>query len=90
MMTVRVNGVQNEAPITVVRDKGPNLIGRDWFMLFSSLVQDLNHSSMVNKLTLSDVLESKDEIFAQGLGTLKGTKARIHVDANAQPVKLGQ
>ena len=85
MVTVRVNGVQNEAPITVVRDKGPNLIGRDWFMLFSGLVQDLNHSSVVNKLTLSDVLESKDEIFAQDLGTLKGTKARIHVDADAQP-----
>ena len=85
MVTVRVNGVQNEAPVTVVRDKGPNLIGRDWFMLFSGLVQDLNHSSVVNKLTLSDVLESKDEIFAQDLGALKGTKARIHVDANAQP-----
>ena len=54
-------------------------------MLFSGLVQDLNHSSVVNKLTLSDVLKGKDEIFAQDLGTLKGTKARIHVDANAQP-----
>ena len=48
-VTVKVNGVTKEAPITVIRDNDLNLAGRDWFKLFSGLVQDLNHCSVVSK-----------------------------------------
>ena len=92
-MTVKVNGVAKEAPITIVRDKGPNLVGRDWFKFFSDLVRDLNHCSVVNKRTFSDVLKNKNMLFANDLGILRCTQARIYMDPNAQAkffVKLSQ
>lgn len=85
LVNVRVNGVEKEAPLMIVREKGPNLLGRDWLKLFPGLVQDLHYQTSESE-KLSKILKKHEDVFKDGLGTLKGVKAKIHVEENAKPV----
>ena len=48
----------------------------DWKSIFS----------VGNILTLQEVLQTHTEVFKEGLGELKGTTAKIHVDAGTHPI----
>ncbi|CAG2228036.1 unnamed protein product [Mytilus edulis] len=86
---VNVNYKKERAklPLLIVKRKGPNLLGRDWLEklqldwkdIFSVVGSD-NQSS-----DLHVILEAKNEVFKDELGTVKGTKAKIYVDESAVP-----
>jgi hypothetical protein len=88
VIQAKIQGVKKELPLIVVKDEGPNLLGRNWFVQFNDimagLVQDLNHTSE-SKKTLSDILRENADVFKEGLGTLKGFVAKIHVDKDVKP-----
>lgn len=86
VIRVKIQGVEKELPLLVVENGGPNLLGRNWFVQFdmSGLVQDLNYQSESNR-TLSEILREHDGLFKEGLGTLKGFEAKIHVEKDVQP-----
>ena len=68
----------------VVKGAGPNLLGRDWLRVIK-MNWKTRFKVKEDHLELSQVLELYNEVFKDELGTLKGTKAKIHVDANAKP-----
>ncbi|XP_041961667.1 uncharacterized protein K02A2.6-like [Alosa sapidissima] len=80
-------------PLVVVEGNGPSLLGRSWLEKIkinwkkikdSRKACDLQHMKTETK-TLQQVLSEHENVFKEELGTLKGTKATIHVKANAVP-----
>lgn len=66
VMQVQVQGLEKELPLVVVKDSGPNLLGRDWFVQLPGLldfVHNLNDQS--DHVTLPDVFKDKDDLFAE-------------------------
>ncbi|CAG2235627.1 unnamed protein product [Mytilus edulis] len=84
---VNVNYKESKTTITIVKRKGPNLLGRDWLNklqldwkdIFSVVGSD-NQSRDLNV-----ILEANKEVFKDELGTVKGMKAKIYVDESAVP-----
>ena len=78
-------------PLIVVDGDGPPLLGRNWL---KELQLNWHNIFLVSKTeTLSEILRRHDKVFKKGLGTIKGFKADIKLqdDANsvfckAQPV----
>ena len=70
-------------PIIVIAGDGPSLLGRDWL---AHLKLDWKRICHIRTKALEDVLLKHPQIFQEGLGTLKGHKATLHVDTNASPV----
>ena len=78
-------------PLIVVDGDGPPLLGRNWL---KELQLNWHNTFLVSKTeTLSEILRRHDKVFNKGLGTIKGFKADIKLqdDANsvfckAQPV----
>ena len=68
----------------VVKSPGPNLLGRDWLQVIK-----LNWNSIFNiqegNPQLQKILDAHKDVFGEGLGTLKGTEAKIYVDRSAPP-----
>ena len=67
---------------------GPNLLGRDWLEEIRSdweTIFQIAWASDNPRSALHDVLSKYQDVFAEGLGTLKGVKARIYVDQAADP-----
>ncbi|KAK3747895.1 hypothetical protein QZH41_001360 [Actinostola sp. cb2023] len=72
-------GKQNvKLPLHVVEGKGPALLGRDW-------LEKIQLDWPTIKTISQDVVNSYPQLFEEGLGTLKGKKARIHVDPGTKP-----
>ena len=79
-MVVKVYYGQQEATfITSDSWEGPSLLGCDWL---SNL--KLNWHSL-HSCSLLEILDKQDEIFKEGLGTLKGYQAKIYIDHDATP-----
>ena len=82
---VRVQGKDTvRLPLYVVEGRGPALLGRDWLSKFQFdwlqvkiLLQEKNLESIINRYS---------QLFEERLGTLKGKKASIHVDAGTKPI----
>ena len=68
----------------VVKSPGPNLLGTYWLQVIK-----LNWNSIFNiqesNPQLQKILDGHKNVFGEGLGTLKGTKAKIYVDPGATP-----
>ena len=82
---VSYEGRDYQLPLLVVRGDGPALLGRNW------LEQIQLNWQMIKQLTthkkqLDEILANHPELFEEGLGTLKGTTAKIHVDPTATPM----
>ncbi|CAC5397747.1 unnamed protein product [Mytilus coruscus] len=91
-VTVIYNSQSVDLPITVVKGTGPSLMGRDWLhklqLNWKSIfkIEQLSHNQGPEKdKELQDLLRKYPQVFKEGLGTLKGTKARIYVDKDATP-----
>ena len=73
--------------VTVVKGKGPSLLGRDWLKhirLDWSEIFTVTQGS-VHNAELEEVLGKFAEVFGETRGTIKGVKASIVVDPAAQP-----
>ena len=66
----------------IVKGSGPSLLGRDWL---NKIRLDWISIHYVHSEPLQAVLDKHSAVFQEGLGTLRGFKAKIHVDPGAQP-----
>ena len=84
MIHVKYGNQQQELEALVVKGSGPNLLGRDWLEVirldWNTIFQIASNSPQA---ALQDVLAKYPDVFAEGLGTLKGVKAKIYVDQDA-------
>lgn len=73
-------------PLVIVRDSGPTLLGRDWLsqirLDWHGICQGVYH---VQGDRLQAILDRHAPVFQEGLGTMLGVEAKIHVDSNATP-----
>lgn len=65
----------------VTPGSGPNLLGRDWLSVMKLDWTSVKHVNLIN----TEVSEQFSNLFRDGLGTLTGTKVKLHMDANATP-----
>ncbi len=82
MVQVQYGEQRAKLPLLVVRGSGPSLLGRDWLRIIRL---DWKVINQVQGNALQEVLDRYGDIFKPGLGTLKGYKAKIHVDPDAKP-----
>ena len=68
----------------VVKRDGPALLGKNWIEEIKLDWQTIKHLTQ-HKKQLDEILRNHTELFEEGLGTLKGTTAKIHVDPMATP-----
>ncbi|KAL9985219.1 hypothetical protein ACROYT_G007595, partial [Oculina patagonica] len=84
LIPVKYQNQQHDLPAMVVKGPGPNLLGRDWLQVIK-----FNWNSIFNvqenNPQLQKVLDAHKNVFGEGLGTLKGTEAKIYVDPGATP-----
>ena len=84
LIPVKYQNQQHNLPALVVMSPGPNLLGRDWLQVIK-----LNWNSIFSiqegNPQLQKILDAHKDVFGEGLGTLKGTEAKICVDPNAPP-----
>ena len=74
--------VAADMPLVIVQGSGPSLLGRDWLSQISLDWSEIHH---VRTESLQAILDRHPAVFQEGLGTLKGFKAKIYVDPNAPP-----
>ena len=79
---VSYEGQTAQLPLVVVKGEGPTLLGRNWLSKIRLNWSKIHHTSSPG---LSELLSKYDEIFQEGLGTLKGYEAKIEVDPEATP-----
>ena len=70
--------VEYSLPLLVVGSKGPALLGRNWLEKIK-LNWPILKQLASQKKRLEEILEKHAQLFEEGLGTLQGTKAKIHV-----------
>ena len=68
----------------VVKSPGPNLLGRDWLQVIK-LNWNSVFSNQEGNPQLQKILGVHNDVFGEGLGTVKGTMAKIYVDLTAPP-----
>ena len=83
-VNVRYGSQQLELPLLVTRGSGPDLMGRDWLTHLKLDWQGVYQVESSND-TLTSILEKYPAVFSPSLGSLKGSKVKIHVKDNAQP-----
>ena len=71
-----------EMLLLIVEGSGPSLFGRNWL---NQIILDWRAIHSVSSNSLQVVLDKYPSVFQEGLGTLRGYKAKIHVDPNAPP-----
>ena len=71
-----------QLPLIVVGGKGPSLFGRDWL---ARIQLDWKKFHTIQESTLTSVLDQHAHVFQEGLGTLKGYEAQLHVNPEAMP-----
>ena len=75
---VSYEGVQKVLPLLIVEGTGPSLFGCNWLMHFQLNWQSIQQVQQKGDLEL--VLVKYNLVFEKGLGKLKGTTAKIHID----------
>ena len=69
-------------PLLVVGVDGPSLMGRDWLAVFRLIWKEIYY---VENCSLQSVLQRYKDVFKEGLGTLKGYEAKIHINPDVVP-----
>lgn len=86
MVPVKYGSQQKKLNALIVEGGGPNLLGRDWLeeirLEWETIFQI---ASAKPRSAFHEALSKYPDVFAEGLGTLKGVKAKIYVDQNAEP-----
>ena len=76
-MTVSYKNQSLDTELLVVQGNGPSLLGQNWIQQLNidwQTVHSLEHDE------LKTLLRKYSAVFQEGLGLLKGFKARIHVE----------
>ena len=83
-INVKVQSYRQEAqlPLLVVKGEGPSLLGRNWL---TKLQLNWHKISVRTNQSLEHILKQHGSVFKDELGTLKGVKAKLYVDPQAQP-----
>ena len=81
---VKYQNQQHELSAMVVESSGPNLLGRDWLHVFK-LNWNKIFAIQEGNPQLQKILDAHKDVFGEGLGTLRGTTAKIYVDPAATP-----
>ena len=81
---VQTHGQEAQLPLLVVKGKGPSLLGRNWLTNLRLNWQEI--FSVRVKQSLESLLKQHEGVFKDELGTLKGMKAKLHVDPQAKPL----
>ena len=81
-VNVDYSGQTCELPLVIVAGSGPTLLGRDWLC---KIQLDWRQIHRVQAASLQSVLARYPGVFQDGLGTLRGFKAKIYVDPSATP-----
>ena len=71
--------------LTVVEGNGPTLLGRDWLRHLRLDWATLNHISEVESSELKKLLNDRSVLFAEVLGKIKGTTARLYLKEGGRP-----
>ena len=79
-------------PLYVIAGDGVNLLGRnwlsevklDWAILFNLCKKKLNNIPKTDDIgeKLENLVKSSSEMFSNELGTIKGVKAKVNIEAN--------
>ena len=84
LIPVKYQTQQHNLPAMVVKSPGPNLVKRNWLQVIK-----LNWNSIFSiqegNPQLQKIPDAHKDVFGEGLGTLKGTEAKIYVDPSAPP-----
>lgn len=81
-VNIHYKGQTTNAPLLVVKGSGPSLLGRNWLNVIRLDWASIN--VVTNHNALQSLCSKYAELFEEGLGTLKGFEARIHVDPKAR------
>lgn len=82
---VSYEGQVHQLPLLVLEGGGPALLGRNWLEKIKVNWSHVNKLSSTN-VKLDSLLQKYAEVFDDNLGTLKGLKAKIHVDPAVTPI----
>uniref|UniRef100_A0A1A7YSF0 Gypsy retrotransposon integrase-like protein 1 n=2 Tax=Iconisemion striatum TaxID=60296 RepID=A0A1A7YSF0_9TELE len=96
---VRYKTQRAKLPLLVVKGDGPTLLGRGWLEELKLSWEEIKARHQDSKIhhvsveknkkhldeSLQSILSKHEEVFKEELGTLKGTKATIHVNEDATP-----
>ena len=81
-VNVHYRGQTGEMPLLIVAGTGPTLLGRDWLCQIQLNWKEIHQ---VHSSSLQSLLARYSSVFEEGLGMLKGFKAKIYVDPDAPP-----
>ena len=70
--------------VMVVKGKVPSLFGRDWLQHVKLQWSEIFHLSALSPEVFS-LFGKHEALFKDGLGTIQGVEAEIHVDPQAKP-----
>ncbi|KAL9976654.1 hypothetical protein ACROYT_G013977 [Oculina patagonica] len=84
LIPVKYQNQQHDLPAMVVKGPGLNLLGRDWLQVIKFNWNSIFNIQEINP-QLQKILDAHKNVFGEGLGTLKGTEAKIYVDPGATP-----
>lgn len=84
IVSVKVNHQEAKLPLLIIKGEGPSLIGRNWLAELRLDWNQVNHIEDSNE-ELKQLLSKHEALFRDELGTLKGTKAKIHIKEGAKP-----
>ena len=93
LVKVKYKQQEGNLPLVVVEGDGPSLLGQGWREEICPDWRDIKNSRKARKVhqvkttenPLQQMLNKHEEVFKEELGTLKGTKATIHVKHDAPP-----
>ena len=79
--SIQYQDQKTELPLVVAGNDGPSLLGRNWL---HSICLDWNSLFHLADHRLNDLLVKYSSVFSEGLGTLKGYKAKLYVKEDKQ------
>ena len=74
-----------ELTLTTVDGAGPTLLGQDWLRHMRLNWSTLNHIWNKDRSELQTLLSTHSALFAEGLGKIKGTTARMYLREGGRP-----
>jgi hypothetical protein len=83
LVEVEHDGEQKQLSLTVTEGEGPTLLGRDWLARLRVDWQSMFNTKEV--ISLETILEKHKALFQDELGTVRGTKAKLHIDPTVTP-----
>ena len=82
---VKHRNQEAQLALTVVEGNGPTLLGRDWLRHLRLDWATLNHISELESSEFKKLLNDHSILFAEGLGKIKGTTARLYLKEGGRP-----